>query len=69
MSEPRYKSEYLDDFIAEEEIKPKTDGKINWKYLLILLLPFGTLLLIGLLIFKKLNKRKNSNHSIKKLKT
>lgn len=58
MREPKYLSEYLDDFITETEIKK--NGKINWKYLLILLLPLGTLILIGLLIFKNSTKRKNS---------
>lgn len=56
MNEPRYLSEYLEDIVTEEETKPKakTNGKIDWKYILILLLPFGTLILIGLILFKKL---------------
>lgn len=53
---PQYLSEYLDEIIEEGQ-EQRRDGKINWKYILILLLPFGTLLLIGLLLLKKLNKK------------
>jgi len=67
MKEPKYLSEYLDDFITESEIKK--NGKINWKYLLILLLPLGTLILISLLVFRKINKRKNSKEPSEKSKT
>lgn len=63
MKEPKYLSEYLDNFITETELKK--DGRINWKYLLILLLPLGTLILITLLLFKKLNRRKNSKDEAK----
>ncbi|MEN3038673.1 MAG: hypothetical protein ABDI07_05930 [Candidatus Kryptonium sp.] len=69
MNEPRYLSEYLEDIATEEETKPKTktNGKIDWKYILILLLPFGTLILIGLILFKKFN-RKNKEKSVSKSK-
>jgi len=33
---------------------------VNWKLLLILLLPFGTVILIGLILLKKIKKNKNS---------
>jgi len=59
MKEPKYLSEYLDDFITEEKLETRKNGKINWKLLFILLLPFGTAILIGLILFKKL-KDKNS---------
>lgn len=53
---PQYLSEYLDEIVGEEQGQPH-NGKINWKYILILLLPFGTLLLVGLLLLKKINKK------------
>jgi plastocyanin domain-containing protein len=59
MKEPKYLSEYLDDFITEEKLETRKNGKINWKLLFLLLLPFGTAILIGLILFKKL-KDKNS---------
>ncbi len=60
MKEPKYLSEYLDDFITEEKLETTKNGRINWKLLLILLLPFGTAILIGFILFKKLKKNKNS---------
>jgi uncharacterized protein YpmS len=57
MKEPKYLSEYLDDFITEEKLETRKNGKINWKLLFILLLPFGTAILIGLILFKKLKDK------------
>ncbi|WP_072211815.1 hypothetical protein [Candidatus Kryptobacter tengchongensis] len=65
MSEPKYLSEYLEDFIVDEEQKQRSNGKINWKYLLILLLPLGTLILVAILLFKKFNSTKHRKNSIK----
>ena len=62
---PRYLSEYLDEIVEEGRRQP-LNGKINWKYILVLLLPFGTLILVALLILKKLNSTKRRKNSVRK---
>lgn len=69
MSEPKYLSEYLENFITGEEQKQSPNGKINWKYLFILLLPLGTLILVAILVFKKFNLIKHRKNSVKKEST
>ncbi|CUS82068.1 hypothetical protein [Candidatus Kryptonium thompsonii] len=62
---PQYLSEYLDEIVEEGRRQP-LNGKINWKYILVLLLPFGTLILVALLILKNLIQRNAEKNSIRK---